>query len=69
MENKIELHSFCSCCKKENTLVWESDFNYDEVYGEGEGIVTYYHCSNCGVQVTYSDCFEDEYEDEYEEIF
>lgn len=37
-------------------LIWNSDFNYDEIYGEGEGIVTYLVCSNedCRAQVEYS---------------
>ena len=35
-------------------LVWDSDFNYDEVYDEGEGIVTYLHCSKCGAEIEYS---------------
>ena len=35
-------------------LIWDSDFNYDEVHGEGEGIVTYLHCTECGAEVVYS---------------
>ena len=35
-------------------LFWQSDFNYDEVYGDGEGIVTFLHCSNCNAEVQYS---------------
>lgn len=35
-------------------LMWQSDFNYDEVYGEGEGIVTYLICPGCGAEVEYS---------------
>ena len=35
-------------------LIWDSDFNYDEVHGEGEGIVTYLHCMDCGAEVVYS---------------
>lgn len=42
---------YCGC-----ELVWQSDFNYDEVYGEGEGIVTYLKCSNkkCNTEVEFS---------------
>lgn len=29
-------------------LIWESDFNADEVGYEEEGIVTFYTCPNCG---------------------
>ena len=35
-------------------LIWNSDFNYDEVFGEGEGIVTYLTCTKCGAEVQYS---------------
>lgn len=35
-------------------LIWQSDYNYDEVYGEGEGIVTCLTCSQCGAEVEYS---------------
>lgn len=35
-------------------LVWDSDFDRDDVYGDGEsGIVTYLHCEECGASVTY----------------
>lgn len=42
----------CWYCRGD--LIWQSDFNYDEVHGEGEGIVSYLHCSNCGAMVEYS---------------
>jgi len=35
-------------------LSWDSDFNYSDLYGEGEGIVTYLHRMNCGAEVQYS---------------
>ena len=35
-------------------MIWESDFNYDEVYGEGDGIVTYLHCPSCGADRKFS---------------
>lgn len=35
-------------------LVWQNDFDYSDVYLEGEGIVTYLTCSNCGAEVQYS---------------
>lgn len=42
----------CWYCGSE--LIWQSDFSYDEVYGEGEGIVSYLTCSGCGAEVEYS---------------
>lgn len=46
--------SHCWYCGSK--LIWMNDYNYDEVYGEGEGIVTYLLCSNkdCNAQVEYS---------------
>lgn len=35
-------------------LIWQSDFNYDEIHGEGEGIVAFLLCSGCGADVRYS---------------
>lgn len=34
-------------------LVWMNDFDYADVYDEGEGIVTYLTCSRCGAEVEY----------------
>ena len=31
--------------------IWQSDFNYDEVFCEGEGIVSYYTCPSCGAEI------------------
>ena len=41
-------------------LFWQSDFNYDEVYGDGDGIVTFLHCSNCNAEVQYSSRTDEE---------
>ena len=35
-------------------LIWQNDFDYADVFGEGEGIVTYLHCIECGARVEYS---------------
>ena len=53
MESK-EIGDRCWYCGSK--LIWDSDFNYDEIYGEGEGIVTFLHCSNekCNAQIQYS---------------
>ena len=31
-----------------------SDFNYDEVYGEGEGVVAILTCPNCEAEAEFS---------------
>jgi hypothetical protein len=35
-------------------MIWGSDFNYDEVFGEGEGIVSYLTCTECGATAEFS---------------
>lgn len=35
-------------------MVWLSDWNYDEIHGEGEGIVTILACSKCGADAEFS---------------
>lgn len=42
----------CAFCG--HKMIWQSDFNYDEVFGEGEGIVTFYHCPNCNTMAQFS---------------
>lgn len=51
----------CWYCRSE--IIWDSDFNYDEVHGEGDGIVTFLHCPVCGAEIMYS-LREDEEDDE-----
>ena len=36
------MNIICPYCG--DTMVWQSDFNYDEVFAEGDGVVSYYHC-------------------------
>ena len=42
----------CWYCGEE--MIWDLDFDYDKVYGEGKGIVTFLHCSNCGAKAEFS---------------
>ena len=28
-------------------MIWDNDYDYSEIYGDGEGIVTILHCSEC----------------------
>ena len=41
---------FHCCCR---SLIWDSDFTYEDVGLEGEGIVQFLHCTNCGAHVEY----------------
>lgn len=38
-----------------NEMIWDSDFSFEDVGLEGEGIVAYLHCSNdkCGATAEY----------------
>lgn len=42
-------------------MIWDNDFNYDEVHGE-DGIVTFLHCSQCGADCEFSQRFDEEEE-------
>ena len=44
----------CECWYCGGKLCWDSDYPYDEVHGDGEGIVTMLHCNSCGATVQYS---------------
>lgn len=40
-----------NCLKK--TVVWQSDYSYEDFGYEGEGIVHICHCSNCNAEIEY----------------
>ena len=51
-------------------VIWDADFSFEDVGYEGEGIVHYCHCANCGAQIEYyisCEDFEDGEEEEKEE--
>lgn len=35
------------------TVVWDSDFSYEDLCLEGDGIVHICHCSHCGAYIEY----------------
>lgn len=37
----------------EKSVIWDSDFDYEDYGEEGEGIIHECHCTNCGAQITY----------------
>jgi hypothetical protein len=37
----------------QNTVVWDSDFSFEDMGYEGEGIVHLCHCTNCGAEIEY----------------
>lgn len=42
----------CFHCLK-NTVVWDSDFSFEDYGYDGEGIVHVCHCANCGADIEY----------------
>lgn len=34
-------------------VIWDSDFSFEEAGREGEGIVHFCHCTNCGAEIEY----------------
>lgn len=39
------------CCTR--SVIWDSDFSFEECGYEGEGIVHICHCTNCGAEIEY----------------
>ena len=50
----------------QRTVIWDSDFNLEDIGEEGEGIVHFCHCENCGAEIQYIIRMEDEYGNENE---
>ena len=46
------------CCT--NSVIWDSDFNYEDMGYEGEGVVHICHCTNCGAEIIYKVSIPDE---------
>ena len=45
-----------------DSVVWQSDFNFEDFGYEGEGIVQILVCSNCGAEIEYKIPLEEEQE-------
>ena len=39
----------CLC----NSVIWDSDFTFEDFGYEGEGLVQMCHCTNCGAEIEY----------------
>lgn len=44
-------------------VIWDSDFTFDELEYDGDGVVNYYHCTNCGAQIQYKIPYDSEEEE------
>ena len=57
----------CFHCGK-RAVLWSSDFSFDEMGYEGEGIVHVCHCTNCGAEIEYKVSLESEMDGVFEEL-
>lgn len=39
------------CCNR--SVIWDSDFSFEDFGLEGEGIVNCCHCTHCGARIMY----------------
>lgn len=46
----------CGC----KTVIWDSDFSFEDYGEEGEGIIHVCHCSNCGALIEYRISLDEE---------
>ena len=37
----------------QRAVIWGADFDFSDYGLEGEGIIHYLHCSNCGAEIEY----------------
>lgn len=49
------------------SVIWDSDFSFEEMGYEGEGIVHICHCAHCGAEIEYRIPFDTDEEDEQKE--
>lgn len=48
------------------SVIWDSDFDYDDYGLDGDGIIHELHCTNCGASITYYIPDENEEDEENE---
>jgi len=48
-ESKMYECFHCGC----HAVSWDSDFDFEDMGYEGEGVVHICHCSNCGAEIEY----------------
>lgn len=51
----------------EYTVIWDSDFSFEDYGEEGDGLIHECHCANCGATITYRIPFDDMEEEHLEE--
>ena len=53
----------------EKSVIWDSDFSYEDYGYEGDGIIHVCHCTNCGAMIEYMIPNNNNNEDESERAF
>lgn len=48
----------------QRTVIWDSDFTYEDYGLEGDGLIHECHCENCGAFITYYISLEEDPEKE-----
>ena len=48
----------------ERAVIWDSDFSFDDCGYEGDGIVQFLHCTNCGAEIEYRIPFDNDEEED-----
>ena len=43
----------CFHCCSPHSVIWDSDFSFEDCGYEGEGIVHFCHCTECGAEIEY----------------
>ena len=56
--NGMTGHGICWHCGGQ--LIWQSDCDYEDLYHEGEGIISFLTCQSCHAEVQYSIRFDNE---------
>lgn len=48
------------CCTR--SVIWDNDFTFEDCGYDGEGLVHFCHCTNCGAEIEYRIPIPDESE-------
>lgn len=51
-----------TCFHCGGAVCWDNDFSFEDCGYEGDGIVQFLHCMNCGAEIEYRISFEEEEE-------
>lgn len=53
---------WCFHCLSES-VIWDSDFTFEDFGYEGQGLVQICHCCNCGAEIEYRIALNDDKDD------